>query len=97
MTLSPLTTQILAALAARDNTSAGIWDQMTEDSGVDFMLQNRAYYYALDRLCRDGLVDKTGGSSGHAHYHLTPQGRRLLGFESARVSTLARLLRARLG
>ena len=95
--MSPATIQILTALALGDNDASGLWRQLAIDSQGTVLIQERTFYYAMQRLERDGLIAAApGGPAERRRYKLTLQARRLLQIEQVRVSRLSLLLRQRL-
>ncbi len=89
---TPVTLHILLALAAGEATRPEIATQVAEDSQSTLIIGERTFYYALQRLVRDGLIELTRDNQ---RYKLTQRGRRIIKSESVRASRVARLLHER--
>ena len=94
--MTPLTLQLLLALAANDATSAELFRQVREDDRDHLVVRERSFYAALARLEKEGKIKRDIDAHKQIRYQLTPFGRRLLKAEHERLKHAVMLLRDRL-
>ena len=91
---------ILTALAHGSQHGYGIITEVQEISGGRVRLRAGTLYTALDRLRADALIDvdreEIVDNRLRRYYRLTPEGRRLLAAEAARMQANARAALTRL-
>lgn len=94
MSLTPLTYQILVALADADRHGYGIIKEIEERAGPASAPSTGALYLALQRMEAEGLVEEAperprkGEDSRRRYYRLTRPGREAAERESARLAAL---------
>lgn len=97
--LTPITYQILLALADRDRHGYGIIKEIESRTGPGSAPSTGALYLALQRLETDGLIGEAaarpadGDDARRRYYRLTRQGRAAAAQESARLAALVALAR----
>ena len=95
--LTPLTYQILMALADEDRHGYGIIKEIEAQLGAGTAPSTGALYLALQRMESDGLVAESAQGSGEdarrRYYRLTRSGRTAARAESARLAALLRVAR----
>jgi len=98
--LTPLTYEILLALADGDRHGYGIIKEIEERTGSESAPSTGALYLALQRMEGDGLIeeapDRPAGSKDDArrrYYRITQRGRELAEHESRRLAALVRIAR----
>jgi len=95
-TVTPLTYQILLALADGDRHGYGIIKEIEERAGVSAAPSTGALYLALQRMEGSGAITKCEQRPDHdddarrRYYRLTEAGRRLAEEESQRMAALVR-------
>lgn len=92
--LTPLSFQILVALADASRHGYGIIKEIEEAQGRAFKSSTGTLYLAIQRLVKEGLIEEEpapppGGDPRRKYYRLTPRGR---GTAVAEVDRLAQLL-----
>ena len=100
MALTPLSFQILLALADAPKHGYGIIKEIEEREGEDAAPNTGALYLALQRMEGEGLIDAAepparGGDARRRYYRLTPHGREVAAAESARLADLVSSARAK--
>lgn len=102
--MSPYRFHILTALTGRDLHGAGIVRDVLDQTGGEVRLWPATLYGTLDELAVEGLIGELGdaerpeGTSGRRRYYrITPEGRRVLAAQVARLDGLVRTARQRLG
>lgn len=92
---------ILVALAGGPSHGYAIRQEVEARTNGTIRLWPATLYGQLAELADTGLIQETAAAAGddprRRYYALTPAGRRLLSAEAARLDSLARLARARLG
>jgi DNA-binding PadR family transcriptional regulator len=92
---------ILTSLASGRQHGYGIITDVDAISRGRVRLRAGTLYTALDRLRADGLIELDGeevvDSRLRRYYRLTPEGRKLLAAEAARLQSNARAAISRLG
>ena len=97
--LTPLTYQILLALADADRHGYGIIKEIEARAGATSAPSTGALYLALQRMEAEGLVAEAperpddGGDARRRYYRLTGRGRLLAEEESRRLANLVRTAR----
>jgi len=101
---SPHRFHILVALADRDLHGAGIVRDVLERTDDELRLWPATLYGLLDELSDEGFIRELeagerpqGVSERRRYYRITGEGRRHLGREARRLSSLAGMARERLG
>ncbi len=99
-TLTPLSFQVLLALADEDRHGYAIWKEIDRQTQGKLRPGTGALYTAIQRLVEDRLI---AGSSQRAnpaeddarrrYYRLTPRGRSALVAETARLTELVAMTR----
>jgi DNA-binding PadR family transcriptional regulator len=95
--LTPLTFQILLALADADRHGYGIIKEIEERLGEGSAPSTGALYLALQRMEAEGLIGEASGRPRRGddprrrYYRITAAGRRAAELESARLAVLVRL------
>jgi DNA-binding PadR family transcriptional regulator len=92
-TMTPLTYQILLALADQERHGYGIIKEIEDRGGGASAPSTGALYLALQRMSRDGLIEEApdesaGSDSRRRFYRLTQLGRTEAEVESARLASL---------
>jgi DNA-binding PadR family transcriptional regulator len=100
MPITPLTCQILMALADADRHGYGIIKEIGARLGRELEPSTGALYLALQRMEAGGLIrdvpapaEETDGR--RRYYRITPAGRRAVAAEARRLSTLVAAARAK--
>jgi DNA-binding PadR family transcriptional regulator len=92
---------ILVAVAAGPSHGYAIRQEVEARTDGVVRLWPATLYGQLAALAADGLIQESPAPAGddprRRYYTITPAGRRLLSAEAARLDSLARLARARLG
>lgn len=101
--LSPHRFYILVALARADLHGSGIVRDVLEQTDQGLRLWPATLYGTLDTLESEGSIQELTGqerpegvSGRRRYYRITPEGRRILTREAARLATLAGLAQRRL-
>lgn len=95
--LTPLTYQILLALADEDRHGYGIIKEIEERLGEGSAPSTGALYLALQRMAGEGLIGEAtgrprrGDDARRRYYRITATGREAAEEESARLAALVRL------
>ena len=96
--LTPLSYQILLALADSPRHGYGIIKEVLERTNGDIELETGTLYTALRRLRDDGLLTVVapgmrpqGEDSRRKTYRLTPLGKKVLESETVRLANLAKV------
>ena len=98
-TLTPLTFQILIALADAPLHGYGIIKEIARATGGRAEVEAGTLYAAIKRIREEGLIDVAPaprhgrGDSRRRYYRLTPLGRRAARRESERLLALVQLAR----
>lgn len=88
-----MTTYILLALTHGDMPAAAIYRQIGNDSQSTFLPSEAPLYKALNRMLRENLIAKSVLSAPQRRiFTLTPNGRKQLKLEQARISRLSQVL-----
>ncbi len=90
---TPLTFQVLLALADQDRHGYGIIKEIDQRSGGASAPSTGALYLALQRMVGEGLIADSpeptkGGDARRRYYSLTPVGRKRAVEESMRLAAL---------
>ncbi len=98
--LTPLTLQILLAMAEKPIHGYGVIREVAQRSGGKIALEAGTLYQAIKRLRDEGLIDfaKTPGGDvdrRRRYYRLTALGRKVLRLESERLEDLVALARVK--
>lgn len=100
--MTPLTYQILLALADSERHGYGIIKEIEERAGAASAPSTGALYLALQRMHRDGLIAEaserptdTDDARRRRYYNLTQKGRGLAQDESLRLAALVSDARAK--
>jgi DNA-binding PadR family transcriptional regulator len=102
--LSPTDYHVLLVLADGDRYGYAIMKAIEDESGGVIAPEIGSLYRVLARLMQEGLVDETDAPEDapavhrgrpRRYYRLTGAGRRVLAAESARLSQVMQLARAR--
>lgn len=99
--LTPLTYQVLLAMADGPLHGYGVIKEVSERTDGEMRLEAGTLYAAIKRLRDEGLIDvaptpRGGGvDSRRRYYRLTPFGRQVLRRESERLVRLVELARAK--
>ena len=96
--LTPLSFQILVALADEARHGYGIIKEIEERSGRPLKSSTGTLYLAIQRLEQEGLVEEARGRRGDGdsrrrYYRLTAQGREVASAEASRLDTLVGVAR----
>ena len=95
--MTPLTYQILMALADEDRHGYGIIKEIEAQLGESSAPSTGALYLALQRMESDGLVSAAPArrreDARRRYYRITRSGRAAAQAESARLATLVRVAR----
>ncbi|HLB37307.1 MAG TPA: PadR family transcriptional regulator [Gemmatimonadales bacterium] len=92
--ITPLTYEILLALASQDCHGYGIIKEIEERAGEASAPSTGALYLALQRMESDGLIEEapgrptSGDDARRRYYRLTRRGREAAKAESARLAAL---------
>jgi len=96
---TPLTFQVLLALADAERHGYGIIKDIEEKSGKESAPSTGALYLALRRMGEDGLIEDAPGPDGGSsdsrrrYYRMTARGRKAAEEESARLAGLVTVAR----
>lgn len=98
MDVTPLTYEILLALADEDRHGYGMIKEMEERGGA--APSTGALYLALHRMASEGLVEATDAPADNddarrRYYRITERGRRAAERESARLASLVATARSK--
>ena len=99
--ITPLTYDILLALADADRHGYGIIKEIEARQGTEAAPSTGALYLALQRMERDGLVAESraaadeGEDARRRYYRLTRTGRATAAAESRRLSGLVDIARSK--
>lgn len=98
--MTPLTYEILLALADEARHGYGIIKEIEERGGPDAAPSTGAMYLALQRMEGDGLIEETERPEGdddarRRFYRITPMGRERAELESRRLARLVETARAK--
>jgi DNA-binding PadR family transcriptional regulator len=90
--LTPLSFQILVALADGPKHGYGILKEIEEASGEPLRSSTGTLYLAIQRLEQEGLIEEdetvAGEDSRRRYYRLTAEGRGVAAAETRRLATL---------
>lgn len=92
--ITPLTYQILLALASQERHGYGIIKDIEEQTGASTAPSTGALYLALQRMESEGLIEEAPGRAAvgddarRRYYRLTRRGRQAAREESARLAAL---------
>src|SRR3990172_7227031 len=90
--LTPLSFQILVALADGPKHGYGILKEIEEASGERLKSSTGTLYLAIQRLEQEGLIEEdaavAAGDSRRRYYRLTPDGREVAVAETPRLASL---------
>ena len=95
--LTPLTFQILVALADGPKHGYGILKEIEEGSGGSRRSSTGTLYLAIQRLEQEGFLEeeKTASDSRRRYYRLTPEGREVAVAEVRRLASLLGVARGK--
>ena len=99
--ITPLTYQILVALADEDRHGYGIIKEIEDRSGSTSVPSTGALYLALQRMEGEGLIEATterpseGDDARRRYYQISDNGRVLAQEESRRLATLVDTARSK--
>jgi len=97
--LTPLSFQILVALADAPRHGYGILKEIEGASREPFRSSTGTLYLAIQRLEQEGLIEEDtahdSSDSRRRYYRLTEPGREVAIAETRRLSTLLRVVRAK--
>ena len=97
--ITPLTYQILLALASQDTHGYGIIKEIEEQFGPSSAPSTGALYLALQRMEAEGLIEESlrrpssGDDQRRRYYRLTRHGREAARAESTRLAALVAVAR----
>lgn len=92
--VTPLTYQVLLALASQDCHGYGIIKEIEAQTGESSAPSTGALYLALQRMESEGLIEEAirrpsrGDDARRRYYRLTRRGREVAKAESARLAAL---------
>jgi DNA-binding PadR family transcriptional regulator len=86
--LTPLSFQILVALADRARHGYGIIKEIEEAAGERFSSSTGTLYLAIERLEQEGLIEEESSDPRRRFYRLTSTGRDVAAAETRRLATL---------
>lgn len=88
--LTPLSFQILVAVADTPRHGYGILKEIESSSGAPMTSSTGTLYLAIDRLERDGLLEEVERATGERRrtYRLTSLGRQIAAEEARRLAAL---------
>jgi DNA-binding PadR family transcriptional regulator len=100
MSLTPLTYEILVALADQSRHGYGVIKEIESRAGPSAAPSTGALYLALQRMEAEGLVEDAprpadDGDARRRYYRITPKGRGQAERESARLVGLVEAARAK--
>jgi DNA-binding PadR family transcriptional regulator len=97
--LTPLSFQILVALADGPKHGYGILKEIEEASGERLKSSTGTLYLAIQRLEQEGLIEEdaavAAGDSRRRYYRLTPDGREVAVAETRRLASLLGVARGK--
>ncbi|MGH9323861.1 MAG: PadR family transcriptional regulator [Vicinamibacteria bacterium] len=94
--LTPLSYQILVAMADRPRHGYGIIKEIEETTGETLKSSTGTLYLAIERLEQEGLIEEEPGPmSRRRYYRLTPLGRQVAAAETRRLATLIGVARVK--
>jgi len=97
--LTPLSFQILVALADAPRHGYGILKEIEGSSSEPFQSSTGTLYLAIQRLEEQGLIEKDrarpGSDSRRRYYRLTELGREVAIAETRRLATLVSVVRSK--
>ena len=94
--LTPLTFQILIALADRPRHGYGIIKEIEEATGETLRSSTGTVYLAIERLEQEGLIEEQPGDEPRRRYYrLTALGREAAVAEARRLATLLGVARGK--
>ena len=97
--LTPLSFQILVALADGPKHGYGILKEIEEASGERLKSSTGTLYLAIQRLEQEGLIEEVeaaaAGDSRRRYYRLTPDGREVAVAETRRLASLLGVARGK--
>lgn len=94
--LTPLSFQILVALADGPRHGYGILKEIEISTGAPLRSSTGTLYLAIERLESEGLVaEEPRDDSRRRYYRLTALGREVAGAETRRLATLVGVARAK--
>ncbi len=97
--LTPLSFQILVALADGPKHGYGILKEIEEGSGRPLKSSTGTLYLAIQRLEQDGLLEEektaSASDSRRRYYRLTPDGREVAVAETRRLASLLGVARGK--
>src|SRR5262245_52955228 len=93
--LTPLSFQILVALADGPKHGYAILKEIEESSGTAFATSTGTLYLAIQRLEQGGLLEEAEGDSRRRYYRLTSTGREVAASEARRLASLLGVARGK--
>jgi DNA-binding PadR family transcriptional regulator len=93
--LTPLSFQILVALADGPKHGYAILKEIEEASGDSFTTSTGTLYLAIQRLEQGGLLELASGDSRRRYYALTQAGREVASAEARRLASLLGIARGK--
>jgi DNA-binding PadR family transcriptional regulator len=97
--LTPLSFQILVALADGPKHGYGILKEIEEGSGESLKSSTGTLYLAIQRLEQDGFLEEAKSASSsdsrRRYYRLTPDGREVAVAETRRLASLLAVARGK--
>ena len=97
--LTPLSFQILVALADGPKHGYGILKEIEEGSGDSLKSSTGTLYLAIQRLEQEGFLEEektaSASDSRRRYYRLTPEGREVAVAETRRLASLLGVARAK--
>jgi DNA-binding PadR family transcriptional regulator len=93
--LTPLSFQILVALADGPKHGYGILKEIEDASGGSFATSTGTLYLAIQRLEQGGLLEHSSGDSRRRYYALTREGREAATVEARRLASLLGVARGK--
>jgi len=102
--LKPHSFHILLSLSGQDQHGYGIMQEVLARTSGQVRLWPATLYGALKRLMDEGLIEESGDrpaaefdDARRRYYRLTPDGKRALDAETARLEELVRIIHAKRG
>lgn len=97
--LTPLSFQVLVALADAPRHGYGILKEIEERTGEPFASSTGTLYLAIQRLEQEGWIEATkapeGSDGRRRYYRLTAAGREIASTEAARLTRLLEVARTK--
>jgi DNA-binding PadR family transcriptional regulator len=94
--LTPLSFQILVALADEPRHGYGIIKEIEETTGEPMKSSTGTLYLAIERLEEEGLIEEQASSDHRRrYYHLTSLGRSVAAAETKRLAKLLGVARSK--